>query len=54
MGVDVPGELLGFWGDLIEETGLFHFVAEFGFEDEGESFDGELEIDSGGVPEAIG
>ncbi len=54
MGIDVPVDLPDFRGDLIEETGLFHFIAELGFEDDGESSDGEIEIDPGGVPEAIG
>jgi len=29
-------------------------ITELGFEDDGESFDGEIEIDSGGIPAAIG
>lgn len=53
LGVDVPVELPDLRGDLIEETGLFHFIAELGFEDWGESSDGEIEIGPGGVPEAI-
>ena len=54
MGIDVPVDLPDLGGDLIEETGVFHFIAELGFEDDGESLDGEIEIDPGGVPEAIG
>ena len=54
LGIDVPVDLPDFRGDLIEETGLLHFIAELGFEDFGESSDGEIEIDPGGVPEAIG
>jgi hypothetical protein len=54
LGVDVPVELPELGRDLIEETGLLHFIAELGFEDDGESSDGEIEIDPGGVPEAIG
>jgi hypothetical protein len=45
LGVDVPVELPDFRGDLIEETGLFHFIAKLRFEDDGESSDGEIEID---------
>jgi hypothetical protein len=54
LGIDVPVDLPDFRGDLIEETDLLHFIAELGFEDDGESSDGEIEIDPGGVPEAIG
>jgi hypothetical protein len=54
LGVDVPVDLPDFRGDLIEETGLFHFIVELGFEDLGKSSDGEIEIDPGGVPEGIG
>ena len=54
MGVDVPVDLPGLRGYLIEEAGFFHFISELSFEDDGESFDGEIEVDSGGVPEAIG
>ena len=53
LGIDVPVELPDLRGDLIEETGFFHFIAELGFEDDGESSDGEIEIEPGGVPEAI-
>ena len=53
LGVDVPVGLPDFMGDLIEETGFFHFIAKLGFEDLGESSDGEIEIDPGGVPEAV-
>jgi hypothetical protein len=45
LGVDVPVELPELGRDLIEETGLLHFIAELGFEDDGESSDGEIEID---------
>jgi hypothetical protein len=54
LGVDVPVELPDLLGNLIEETGLLHFIAELGFEDDGESSDGEIEVDPGGVPEAVG
>ena len=54
LGIDVPVDLPGFRGDLVEEAGFLHFIAELGFEDLGESSDGEIEIDPGGVPEAIG
>ena len=46
LGIDVPVDLPDFRGDLIEEAGFFHFIAELGFEDDGESSDGEIEVDS--------
>jgi hypothetical protein len=52
--VDVPIDLPDLRGDLIEETGFFHLISELGFEDDGERCDGEIEIDPGRVPEAIG
>jgi len=54
LGIDVPVDRPDFRRDLIEETGLVHFIAELGFEDLGKSSDGEIEVDPGGVPEAIG
>ena len=54
LGVDVPVDVPNFRGDLIKQAGLFHLITELGFEDDGESFDGEIEIDSGGIPAAIG
>jgi hypothetical protein len=54
LGVDVPVELPDLGRDLIEETGLLHFIAKLRFEDDGESSDGEIKIGHGGVPEAIG
>jgi hypothetical protein len=45
LGVDVPVDLPDLGRDLIEETSLFHFIAELGFEDDGESLDGEIEVD---------
>ena len=54
LGIDVPVDLPDFRGDLVEETGLLHFIAELGFEDLGKSSDGEIEVDPGGVPESIG
>ena len=54
LGVDVPVDLPDVRGDFLEEAGFFHGIAELGFEDHGESFNGEIEVDSGGVPEAIG
>ncbi len=44
-GIDVPVDLPDFRGDLIEESGWFHFLAELGFEDLGKGSDGEVEID---------
>ena len=52
--VDVPIDLPDFRGDLIEECGLFHLLAELGSKDFGEGFDGEIEVGSGGMPAAIG
>jgi hypothetical protein len=46
LGIDVPVDLPDLGRDLIEETGLFHFIKELGFEDDGESSDGEIEIGS--------
>jgi hypothetical protein len=46
LGVDVPVNLPDLRRDLIEETGLLHFITELGFKDHGESSDGEIEIDS--------
>ena len=54
LGVDIPVDLPDFGWDLIEPMGLFHLIAELGREDFRESFDGEKEIDSGGMPRAIG
>ena len=45
LGVDVPVDLPDLRGDFIEETGFFHFISELGFEDDGESLDGEIEVD---------
>lgn len=54
LGVDVPVDLPGFRGDLIEESCLFHFIAELGSKDFGEGWNREIEVDSGGTPLAIG
>lgn len=54
MGVDVPIGLPKVRRDLLEKASLFHFIAELGFKDDREGSDGEIEIDPGGVPEAIG
>jgi hypothetical protein len=54
LGIDIPIDLPDLRGDLIEEPGIFHRVTELGFEDFGEGLDGEVKIDPGGVPEAIG
>ena len=45
LGIDVPVELPDLGRDLIEETVLLHFIAKLRFEDNGESSDGEIEID---------
>jgi len=44
--VDIPIELPDLGGDFIEEAGFLHFIAELGFEDYGERFYGEIEVDS--------
>jgi hypothetical protein len=54
LGIDVPIDLPDLRGDLIEEASFFHFVSELSFEDDGESFNGEIEVDPWGVPEAVG
>jgi len=46
LGVDVPIDLPDLRGDLIEETGMLHFISELGFKDHGERFYGEIEVDS--------
>jgi len=45
LGVDVPVDLPDLGRDLIEETGLLHFIAKLGFEDLRESFDGEIKVE---------
>jgi hypothetical protein len=45
LGIDIPVDLPDIGRDLIEEIGFFHSIAELGFEDDGESLDGEIEID---------
>ena len=54
LAVDVPVDLPDIGRDLIEEFCLFHQIAELGSEDFRERFDGEKEIDLGGMPGAIG
>jgi hypothetical protein len=44
LGVNVPVDLPEFRGDLVKESGLFHFILELGFEDDGERSDGEIEV----------
>jgi len=44
LGVDVPVELPDLRGDFLEEASILHGIAELGFEDHGESFNGELWI----------
>jgi hypothetical protein len=46
LGVDIPIELPDLGEDFIEEANFLHFIAELGFEDYGESFHGEIEVDS--------
>ena len=45
LGIDIPVDLPDLRGDLIEETGFSHCIAELGLEDLRESSDGEIEID---------
>jgi len=54
LGIDNPVDFPDLRWDLIEEAGLPHCIPEFGPEDLGEGLDREIEIDSGGMPEAIG
>ena len=54
LGIDIPVDLPDIGRDLIEEAGFFHSIAKLGLEDLRESPDGEIKIDPGGVPEAIG
>jgi len=52
--VNVPVDVPELGWDLIQQFGLRHQIAELGAEDLGERFYGEEEIDSGGMPGAIG
>lgn len=54
LAVDVPVDLPDFRGDLVEQWGLLYSIAELGPKDFGERLDGKKEIDSGGMPGAIG
>ena len=54
LGVDVPIDVPDIGRGLIEQLGLFHQIAELGSEDFRECFDGEKEVDSGGMPRSIG
>ena len=54
LGVDVPIDVPDFRGDLIEQTGFFHFVSELGSKDFRKRFDGEIEVGCGRIPAAIG
>ena len=54
MAVDVPGNLPDIGRDWIQEFCLLHQIAELGPKDFRERFDGEKEIDLGGMPGAIG
>ena len=54
LAVDVPGDLPDIVGNLIQQFCLLHQIAKLGSEDCRESLDGEKEIDSGGMPGAIG
>ncbi len=54
LGVDVPVDLPDVRGDFLEEASILHGIAELGLEDFGESFDREIKIDPGGMPEVIG
>jgi hypothetical protein len=54
LGVDVPVDMPEFGGDLIEEASFYHFIAELSSKDFGQSFDGQIEVGSGGMPAVIG
>lgn len=54
LAVDVPIDAPDIRGDLIEAVSLDHLIAELGSKDFRESFNGEKEIDSGGMPRAVG
>jgi len=54
LGVDVPVDLPERGGKLIKQFSLFDQVTELGSEDFRQSLYGEGEIDSRGVPGAIG
>ena len=54
LGVDVSVDCPDIGWDLIEELCLFHQIAKLGAKYFGERFDGEEEIDLGGMPRAIG
>ena len=54
LAVDVPVDVPEFSGDSIEQSGVFYLIAELGSKDFRERFDGEKEVDSGGMPRAIG
>ena len=54
LAVHDPGLLPDFGGDEIEKPGLVDGSAELGAEDFREGFNGEKEIDFGGMPRAIG
>jgi hypothetical protein len=53
LGIDVPGDVPDFRGDLVQEAFLFHFIMELGPEEDGEGFDGEEEIRARGMPGVI-
>jgi len=53
LGVDIPGDVPDLGADLVQEPCLFHFVAELGSEEDGQSFDGEEEVEVGGVPGVV-
>jgi hypothetical protein len=53
LAVDIPGNLPDIGWDSIEEFCFFHQIAELGSKDFRESFYGEKEIDSGGMPRSI-
>jgi hypothetical protein len=53
LGVDIPGNVPDFGVDLVEELCFFHLIAELGSEEDGEGFDGEEEVEEGGVPGVV-
>lgn len=46
LAVNVPLDIPDFGRDEIEEAGFFHLIVELGSEDFGQSFDGQVEVDT--------
>ena len=48
--VDVPGDGPDLWGDVLQQSNLAHGFFEQSAVDQGEGFDRDKEVDSGGQP----